>query len=163
MKTKESENLSAISSVMRRVARHIASGSECGKKFGGKYTARVEYTRDGNYFVNVYATCVAHRTQEHGMTAGVAKHNGKVRWACAGSHTLQEAFYEAMYSCIGRCEPMKYGVRAYGTTDFFNSEAAFRRNLVAWRNGTDGHERSRAERALLNLNDGVNFTDTDNY
>ncbi len=58
-------------------------------------------------------------------------------------------------------KPMKYGLRAYGTETRFASKAAFKRYLLEWMANTDGAERTRAVDALLNLEAGIPFTNTD--
>jgi hypothetical protein len=55
----------------------------------------------------------------------------------------------------------KYGIKAYGSTKWFDSERAFRKHLLEWICCTEGAERSRAVDALANLDDGIPFTDTD--
>ena len=56
---------------------------------------------------------------------------------------------------------MKYGIKAYGTAEYFRTKREFRAYLMDWIMGTDGAERDRAVRALANLECGQNFTDTD--
>lgn len=54
-----------------------------------------------------------------------------------------------------------YGIKAYGTWDYFATKTAYRNFLMNWICGTDGAERDRAVTALANLECGINFTDTD--
>lgn len=54
-----------------------------------------------------------------------------------------------------------YGVKAYGSTDWFNSEKEMRKYLIDWMMNTEGAQRDRAVDALLNLELGITFTDTD--
>ena len=54
-----------------------------------------------------------------------------------------------------------YGVKAYGKTDWFNSEKEMRKYLMDWMMNTEGAERDRAVDAFLNLERGITFTNTD--
>lgn len=54
-----------------------------------------------------------------------------------------------------------YGFKAYGTTDWFYCEEDMRKYLIDWMMNTEGAERDRAVDALLNLERGIAFTDTD--
>ena len=54
-----------------------------------------------------------------------------------------------------------YGIKAYGSTDWFDSEKDMRKYLIDWMMNTEGAERDRAVDAFLNLELGVTFTDTD--
>lgn len=56
---------------------------------------------------------------------------------------------------------MNYAIKAYGHLHVFRSKAAFRRYLIEWMSGTEGIERDRAVKALVNLEAGITFTDTD--
>lgn len=57
---------------------------------------------------------------------------------------------------------MKYGIKAYGKTTLFKSKKEFKAFLMEWMRDTDGAERDRAVDALVNLEAGKKFTDTDN-
>jgi len=54
-----------------------------------------------------------------------------------------------------------YGIKAYGKWERFTSEKKYRAYLMDWIAGTEGAERDRAVRALSNLEQGINETDTD--
>lgn len=55
----------------------------------------------------------------------------------------------------------KYGIKAYGTWFCFDSENEYRFYLMDWICGTEGAERGRAVKALVNLQNEIKFTDTD--
>lgn len=57
----------------------------------------------------------------------------------------------------------KYGIKAYGTWTCFDSISEYRFYLLDWIRGTEGAERDRAVDALVNLDTGVNFTNTDGF
>lgn len=54
-----------------------------------------------------------------------------------------------------------YGVKAYGATNWFDSEKDLRKHLINWMMNTEGAERDRAVDAFLNLERGITFTNTD--
>lgn len=54
-----------------------------------------------------------------------------------------------------------YGIKAYGTWDCFSSRREYEKFLMDWIAGSEGSERNRAVDALVNLQSGINFTDTD--
>jgi len=58
-------------------------------------------------------------------------------------------------------KPTKYGIKSYGTWDYFHNAEALRCYLIEWIRGTDGSERDRAVTALMNFEDGIYLTDTD--
>lgn len=58
-------------------------------------------------------------------------------------------------------EAVQYGIKAYGSWNYFNSKAKFRRYLMDWIAATEGAEQSRAVAALSNLDRGITLTDTD--
>lgn len=58
-------------------------------------------------------------------------------------------------------EKKKYGIKAYGSVDWFDSAEDMRKYLAEWMVNTEGSERDRAVRALINLENGITYTDTD--
>lgn len=54
-----------------------------------------------------------------------------------------------------------YGIKAYGVTNWFDSEKDLRKHLINWMMNTEGAERDRAVDAFLNLERGITFTNTD--
>lgn len=56
---------------------------------------------------------------------------------------------------------MKYGIKAYGSTDWFNTKKEYEDYLMEWIANTEGAERDRAVDALSNLLAGIPYTDTD--
>lgn len=58
-------------------------------------------------------------------------------------------------------EAKRYGIKAYGSVDWFDSAEDMRKYLVEWMANTEGSERDRAVTAFVNLEKGINFTDTD--
>ena len=61
----------------------------------------------------------------------------------------------------GEEKPGEFGIKAYGTTQWFSTKTAFKNYLMKWISRTDGAERNRAVNALTNLECGIFFTDTD--
>jgi hypothetical protein len=58
-------------------------------------------------------------------------------------------------------EKKKYGIKAYGSVDWFDSAEDMRKYLVKWMANTEGSERDRAVAAFVNLENGITYTDTD--
>lgn len=58
-------------------------------------------------------------------------------------------------------EKKRYGIKAYGSTDWFRSAEDMRKYLVEWMASTEGSERDRAVTAFVNLENGITYTDTD--
>lgn len=58
-------------------------------------------------------------------------------------------------------EKKKYGIKAYGSVDWFDSAEDMRKYLVKWMVNTKGSERDRAVAAFVNLENGIAYTDTD--
>lgn len=56
---------------------------------------------------------------------------------------------------------MTYGMKAYGKTHVFKSKSEYKKFLLEWMRGTEGSERDRAVDALMDLEAGKKFTDTD--
>jgi hypothetical protein len=56
---------------------------------------------------------------------------------------------------------MVYGFKAYGTIDWFYYKEDMRKYLMDWMMNTEGAELDRAVEALLNLERGITFTNTD--
>lgn len=57
----------------------------------------------------------------------------------------------------------KYGIKAYGSWEYFSTKSAYKNHLLNWIAGTDGAEQERAIEALTSLEDGYNFCDTDRH
>ena len=55
----------------------------------------------------------------------------------------------------------KIGIKAHGQEHLFKTKREFRAFLLEWIAGVDGCERRRPTDALLNLEAGVTYTDTD--
>ena len=58
-------------------------------------------------------------------------------------------------------EKKKYGIKAYGSVDWFDSAEDMRKYLVKLMANTEGSERDRAVTAFVNLENGIAYTDTD--
>lgn len=57
--------------------------------------------------------------------------------------------------------PAKYGIKAYGSWDWFRTKREYKEFLTEWMMNTCGAEQERATQALCNLEAGIPQTDTD--